>query len=71
MTRFTQDFAPFDRGYLIDHHELHKRMADRLADAMHEFNHSNPPRQMYWNGYHQAIVDIQGDVDKLLGEARS
>ncbi len=54
----------------IPEHPLFLAMQERLAMAMHEFNHSNAPRQMYWNGYHQAIVALRDDALKILKEAR-
>lgn len=54
----------------IPEQALFLAMQERLAMAMHEFNHSNAPRQMYWNGYHQAIVALQEDTLKILKESR-
>lgn len=45
-------------------------MQERLAKAMHEFNHSNAPRQMYWNGYHQAITELHEDLLKIIKESK-
>ena len=53
----------------IDDKQLFEAMGKRLAHAMHEFNHSNHPRQLYWNGYHHAIVELQEDVMKLIRNA--
>ena len=55
----------------IDDKQLFEVMGERLAHAMHEFNHSNHPRQLYWNGYHHAIIELQEDVAKLVKEAQS
>ena len=55
----------------IDDKQLFEAMGERLAHAMHEFNHSNHPRQLYWNGYHHAIIELQDDVVKLIKETQS
>ena len=55
----------------ISTEQLFGKMSQRLAQAMHEFNHSNHPRQLYWNGYHHAIVELQEDVTRLIQEAQS
>jgi len=54
--------VPEDRLFLA--------MQERLAMAMHEFNHSNAPRQMYWNGYHQAIAELHEDILKIIKESK-
>lgn len=43
----------------IDDKQLFEAMGKRLAHAMHEFNHSNHPRQLYWNGYHHASLNCK------------
>lgn len=48
---------------------LYEVMGKRLAHAMHEFNHSNHPRQLFWNGYHHAIIELQADLAKLIEDA--
>lgn len=65
------DIPEFDRAYSIDQSDLFRVMSDRLAHAMHEFNTSNHPRQLYWNGYHQALTELHGDLLQLLQEKRS
>lgn len=65
------DIPEFDRASFIDQSDLFRLLADRLAHSMHEFNTSNPPRQLYWNGYHQALTELHGDVLQLLQEKRS
>ena len=54
----------------IDNKLLYEAMGKRLAHAMHEFNHSNHPRQLYWNGYHHAIIELQDDLEKLIKDEK-
>ena len=48
---------------------LFEKMAEKLAEAMHKFNYGNGPSQMYWNGYHMGIRELQDDIAGLIKDA--
>jgi uncharacterized protein with PIN domain len=50
---------------------LFKKMSKRLAEAMRKFNSCNGPSQLYWNGYHVAIHELQDDIAGLIKDAES
>ena len=50
---------------------LFQKMSERLAEAMHKFNNCNGPSQIYWNGYHNAIFELQDEIDELVKDVES
>ena len=47
---------------------LFEKMSEKLAEAMHKFNYGNGPSQMYWNGYHMGIRELQDDIAGLINK---
>ena len=50
---------------------LYKLISKRLSKAMRKFNSCTGSAQLYWNGYHNAIFELQDEIDDLITDAES
>ena len=50
---------------------LFEKMSKRLSIAMRKFNSCTGSAQLYWNGYHNAIFELQDEIDELVKDVES
>ena len=50
---------------------LFEKMSKRLSKAMRKFNSCTGSAQLYWNGYHNALFELQDEIDELVKDIES
>ena len=46
-------------------------ISKRLSKAMRKFNSCTGSARLYWNGYHNALFELQDEIDVLIKDIES